>query len=206
MTTSHLPPESDELLRRVRAGDAGLLGPLLDRYRNYLRVLAGVEIDRRLRGKLDASDLVQETFLEAHRDFARFQGTTGPELARWLRRILAHNLANAVRHYRGTQSRDVTLERDLAAGLDESSRGLDLGLAARHSSPSQQAVRREEMVRVADALRRLPEDYRQVLVLRHLEGLSFPEVARRMGRTPTSVDKLWVRALTRLRRVLGVMP
>jgi RNA polymerase sigma-70 factor (ECF subfamily) len=165
-----------------------------------------VAIGRRLQGKLDASDLVQETFLEAHRDFAAFRGATEAELAAWLRRVLAHNLANAVRHYRGTRRRDVTLERALAAGLEDSSRGLGAAPTARHSSPSQQAARQEERVRVADALGRLPEGYRAVLVLRHLEGLSFPAVARRMGRTLPGVEKLWVRALARLRRILGVPP
>jgi RNA polymerase sigma-70 factor (ECF subfamily) len=206
MTTSPTAPEPEELLRQARAGDGRALGQLLERYRNYLRLLARLQIDRRLQGKLDASDLVQETFLEAHRDFAQFRGGSERELTGWLRQVLARNLANAVRHYCGTKRRDVHLERELERDLDASSRGFDPGLVARYSSPSRQAAEREEMVLVADALRQLPEDYREVLILRHLEGLSFPEVAGRMDRTLSSVDKLWVRALARLRRVLGVTP
>ena len=98
------------------------------------------------------------------------------------------------------------LERSLSQELDESSRMLDAGLAAAQSTPSQQADRREQAVRLADALDRLPEAYRDVLILRYLEGLKFPEVARRMGRSLDSVEKLWVRALARLRRTLEALP
>jgi RNA polymerase sigma-70 factor, ECF subfamily len=97
----------------------------------------------------------------------------------------------------------VRLERALAVELDESSRALDRGLIAQQSSPSQQAVRREQAVMLADALGQLPDAYREVIILRHLEGLTFPEVAGRMGRTVESVKKLWARALARLRSTLG---
>ena len=195
-------PDPEHLLRQARAGDGDALGRLLELYRNYLALLARVQIGRRLQGKADAADLVQETFLEAHRDFAQFRGTTEATLLAWLRQVLARNLANLVRRY-GTQRREVRLERALAVELDESSRVLDQGLAAPGSSPSHQAARREQAVLLADALDQLPADYREVLILRHLEGLSFPEVARRMGRSLDSVDKLWARALARLRRSLG---
>jgi len=115
--------EPDVLLRHARTGDGSALGRLLELYRNYLKLLARLQIDRRLQVKLDASDVVQETFLEAHRDFGQFRGTTEGELVSWLRQILVTNLANLVRHYRGTQRRDIRLERELAAELDESSRG-----------------------------------------------------------------------------------
>jgi RNA polymerase sigma-70 factor (ECF subfamily) len=121
----------------------------------------------------------------------------------WLRQILATNIANEVRRYYGTQRRDVRLERELAVELDQSSRVLDRGLMASQSSPSQQAARREQAVLLADALSRLPNDYREVIILRHLEELTFPEVARRMERSVDSVEKLWARALVRLRRALG---
>jgi RNA polymerase sigma-70 factor (ECF subfamily) len=91
----------------------------------------------------------------------------------------------------------------LAVDLDQSSRVLDRGLVAAQSTPSQQASRREQAVLLADALGRLPQDYREVIILRHLEGLTFPEVARRLGRTVDSVEKLWARGLARLRRSLG---
>jgi RNA polymerase sigma-70 factor, ECF subfamily len=195
----------ERLIDRARAGDASVLGRLLEGYRNYLTLLARLTLGRRLQGKLDDSDLVQEAFLEAHRDFAQFRGTTEKELTSWLRRILAHNLANVVRHYCGTQGRDVRLERELQVELERSSQIADPGLVAAQGSPSREAAHREQMVLVADALSQLPKDYQEVLILRHLEGLSFPEVAMRMGRTLSSVDKLWVRALARLRRVLGVL-
>jgi RNA polymerase sigma-70 factor, ECF subfamily len=190
------------LLSLARAGHVHALGQLLELYRNYLELLARLQISRRLRGKIDADDLVQETFLEAHADFTQFRGTTEAELAGWLRQILTSNAASLARRYYGTQRRDVRLERELADGFEESSRVLDQGLIAPQSSPSQQAAKREQAVLLADALKRLPEDYREVIVLRQLEGLSFPEVSRRMERSLDSVKKLWMRALTRLRQVL----
>jgi RNA polymerase sigma-70 factor (ECF subfamily) len=200
---SSATPDPEQLVRLARAGNGPALGQLLEQYRNYLAMLARLQIGRRLQGKVDASDLVQETFLEAYRDFGQFRGTTEPELASWLRRILAWNLANLVQRYCGAQRRDVRLERELAAEMEQSSRVVDLGLMAKASSPSQQAVRREQAVLLADALEQLSADYREVLMLRHLEELSFPEVARRMDRSLDSVKNLWARALAELRRVLG---
>jgi len=187
----------------ARAGGEAAVGALLEAYRNYLRLLAHVEIGRRLQGKIDASDLVQETFLEAHRNFPRFQGTDEPQFACWLRQILAAKVANLVRHYFGTQGRDARLEEELAADVENSSRMMGHELAASITSPSQQAVRREQAVLLADALVALPADYREAIILRHLEGLTFPEVARRMERTQDSVEKLWLRALARLRQTMG---
>jgi len=195
--------DPEQMIQDVRAGTDADLGSLLDLYRNYLRLLARLEIGRRLQGKLDASDLVQETFLEAHRHFARFQGSSEPQLVSWLRQILAAKVANLLRHYLGTQGRDVRLERELEAELDNSSRMLGAELIAPLSSPSQRAVRREQAVLLANALERLPDDYREVIVLRHLEGRSFPEIAQRMQRSVDSVQKLWLRGLSRLRRAFG---
>src|SRR5579864_4872324 len=115
----------EELIQEARAGTEAALGRLLELYRNYLRLLARVEIGRRLQGKLDASDLVQETFLAAHRNFDQFQGTVEPQFVRWLRQILANRAANLVRHYFGTQGRDIRLEQELAADLDNSVRLMD---------------------------------------------------------------------------------
>jgi RNA polymerase sigma-70 factor (ECF subfamily) len=179
------------------------LGQLLECYRGYLTLLARVQVSRRLQGKVDAADLVQEAFLEAYRTFGQFRGTTEAELACWLRHILASQAAMLVRRYVGTRRRDVRLERELAAEVEQSSRFLDQGLAAKQSSPSQHAVRREQAVLLAEALGKLPEDYREVIVLRHLEGLSFPEVALRMDRSMASVKNLWTRALAFLRRSVG---
>lgn len=197
------PHDPEQLLLLARAGDGDALGSLLERCRGYLTLLARVQVSRRLRGKLDPADLVQDCSLEAHRTFPRFRGTTEAELTSWLRHILASHVAMAVRRYCGTQRRDVRLERELADELDHSSRLLHRELADRRSSPSQRAARREEAVLLAEALDRLPEDYREVIILRHLEGLTFPEAAGRMGRTVASVKNLWVRALALLRRSFG---
>ncbi|HZY83424.1 MAG TPA: sigma-70 family RNA polymerase sigma factor [Gemmataceae bacterium] len=196
----------EQLLQEARAGDGATLGRLLEQYRRYLALIANVQIGQRLRGKVDASDLVQETFLEAHRNFGRFRGTSEGELVRWLRQIMAANLADLLRRYLGTQGRDVRLEREIEDAFDRSSVLLDRGLVALGPSPSQLASHREQAVLLADALGELPDDYREVLVLRHLEGLTFPEVAGRMGRSLDSVEKLWMRGLARLRQVMGGQP
>lgn len=191
------------MIAEAKAGNVAVLGSLLDLYSNYLHLLARMAIGRRLQGKLDPVDLVQETFLEAHKNFGRFQGSDEPQLVGWMRQILAAKVANLVRHYFGTQGRDVRLEKDLAIELDNSSHAFAQDLVASLTSPSQQAMRREQAVRLADALKKLPEDYGEVIILRHLEGLTFPEVAARMERSLDSVEKLWLRALAKLRTVFG---
>jgi RNA polymerase sigma-70 factor (ECF subfamily) len=202
--TQETAPDPEDLLALARGGDGQALGRLLEVYRNYLTLLARAQIGRRLQGKVDASDLVQETFLAAHRDFGSCRAATEKELVGWFRKILAANLSDLVRRYLGAKRRDVRLERQLADELDESARGLNLEAMARQSSPSAQATRREQAVLLADALETLPPDYREVIVLRHVEGLSFREVASRMDRSLHAVEKLWVRALARLRRILEV--
>src|SRR3954464_4754536 len=194
--------DPEQLLQEAQAGDAATLGRLLELYRRYLALLARVQIGQRLQGKVDASDLVQETFLEAHRNFARFRGASEGELVRWLRQILAAKLADLLRRYLGTQGRDVRLEREIENAFDRSSILLNRGLVAPQPSPSQEAMRREQAVLLADALGELPEDYREVIVLRHLEGHGFSEVARLMERSEDSVQKLWVRALASLRSAM----
>jgi RNA polymerase sigma-70 factor (ECF subfamily) len=194
---------ADQLLDLARQGDSPALGRLLESYRAYMVVLARLQIGKRLQGKVDASDVAQEAVLGAFRDFPQFRGSTEKELLAWLRGILASLLANLVRHYQGTQARDVRLERQMAVELEQSSHALDRGLVAAQSSPSHQAIRREQSALLAEALTRLPPDWRELLILRHLEGLTFPEVARRMGRTIDSVKKQWPRALAELRRLLG---
>jgi RNA polymerase sigma-70 factor (ECF subfamily) len=201
--TSAVHGEPEQLIRLARAGNGQALGQLLELYRNYLTLLARLQISRRLQSKVDATDLVQETFLKAHRHFGQFRGTSEVELVGWLRQILVLNVANLVRHYYGTRGRNIRLECELADELGRSSHALDHGLVARQSSPSQRAARREEAVLLADALAKLPADYAELIVLRHLQGLPFAEVAHRMGRSVDSVEKLWIRALARLRQLLG---
>ncbi|HEX5244973.1 MAG TPA: sigma-70 family RNA polymerase sigma factor [Tepidisphaeraceae bacterium] len=198
--------DAQVLLQQARGGNEKALGQLLESYTRYLTLLARVQIGRRLQGKVDPSDVVQETFLEAHRQIANFRGNSEGELVAWLRRILAGQIALTLRRFLGTKGRDLKLERELAAQLDQSSEILDGGLVASNSTPSQHASRREQALLLADALDRLPEDYREVIILRHLEGLSFAEVSQRMERSEDSVQKLWVRALANLRRSLGGAP
>lgn len=183
--------------------DPAALGRLLELYRNYLRLLARIEIGRKLQGKVDASDVVQEAFLDAHRYFPSFRGTAEPQLAQWLREILAGRLANQVRRYFGTKARDPRLEVGLQADLDHSAVGLAAIPIDPHSSPSQQAARGEQVLVVTEAVSRLTDDYQTVIVLRHLEGLTFPQVAERMGRTVDGVEKLWTRAMVQLKKQFG---
>jgi RNA polymerase sigma-70 factor (ECF subfamily) len=195
-------PDATDLIELARGGTADALGRFLDRYGNYLGLLARVQVGRRLQGKIDPADLVQETFLEAHRHFPVFRGQSEPEVAAWLRQIMAGVLSNLLRRYFGTQGRDVRLERELAGELDRSSQALDGGFADPGPTPSKLAVGRERAVLLADALGRLPDDYREVIILRNLEELPFAEVAKRMRRSEDAVQKLWVRALARLRAAL----
>jgi RNA polymerase sigma-70 factor (ECF subfamily) len=200
----HLNEQSPErLLLLARQGEAEALGALLESYRNYLDLLTRLEIGRRLQTKVDRADLVQETFLEAHRNFKAFRGGSPAEFVAWLRGILSGRIGNLVRHYVGTQGRDIRREQGLQINLDQSSRLLDRGLFAAGSTPSQHVARREQGVLLAEALAKLPADYREVVVLRHLEELTFPEVAERMERTVDSVQKVWVRALAKLRQLMA---
>jgi RNA polymerase sigma-70 factor (ECF subfamily) len=196
-------PDFEQLLLRSRAGAGAALGELLEMYRPYLMLLARLQIGHRLRRKVDPADLVQETFLRAHRRFSHFIGTSEGELVSWLRQILATTSAALVRSYLGRKCRDLRLEHQLTLELDQSSRCLESALHAKTSSPSHQAARREQAVLLAAALEQLPEAYREVIILRHLEGMTFPEVAGRMGRSLDSVKNLWARGLAQLRRSLG---
>lgn len=200
MSASNWDPET--LLHDARQGDAERLGRLLDGYRNYLAMLARCRIPRRLSGKVDASDLVQETFLEACRAFNAFQGRTEAELTAWLRRILASRLAAASRRFFLAQARDVRLEYRLNKALEHSSFGAG-HLALPQTTPSGCFARRERAVLLANALAELGEDYREVIILRNMEGLPFRDVARRMGRSESSVSHLWVRALAALNDALA---
>src|SRR5438128_417059 len=148
-------PASD-LIRRCRAGEGPAREQLFDRYRHYLRVLAETQVGRRLRGKCDPSDIVQQTLLEAHRDFPDFAGNHEGELLAWLRRILAHNLFNEARRFAAQQrdaAREVSLEQ-VQTGVERSSLALGRCLADVGESPSQAAVQREGALQLAAALAR----------------------------------------------------
>jgi RNA polymerase sigma-70 factor (ECF subfamily) len=173
----------------------------LEAYRDYLGLLAR-QLDGRLRGKLDPSDVVQQTLLQAHKDRGQFRGRTEGEWLGWLRTVLANNLAAALRAY-GRRRRDVALEVSLHQALDESSGRLEAWLAAEQSSPSARASREEQLRRLAAALARLPDDQRAAVELHHLKGCTLAEVARLLGRSREAVAGLIFRGLKRLRRLLA---
>ena len=174
----------------------------LEAYRDYLRLLAGAQLDPRLRGKLDPSDVVQETLARALEKAQQFRGTTEAERAAWLRQILANQLAAAVRRHLAAGKRDAGRERSLHAALEDSSARLEALLAAEQTSPSDRAVRHEELRRLAEALAGLPEDQRRAVKLHHLRGLPVDEVARDMGRSGAAVGGLLRRGLKRLRELM----
>jgi RNA polymerase sigma-70 factor (ECF subfamily) len=173
----------------------------LERCREYLRMLARLQLNPRLHGKLDASDVVQQTLLSAHANRNQFRGRTEAELLGWLRQILANHLAGAVRHF-GAGLRDLNRERSLETGLEESAARLDVWLAADQSSPSERVVREELHLHLADALGRLPEDQRLAIELHHLKGFTVAEAAEQMGRTKNAVVGLLFRGLKKLRQLL----
>jgi RNA polymerase sigma-70 factor (ECF subfamily) len=191
-------------LAAARAGSTQALGEVFEACRGYLLLVAREQLDPDLQAKGGASDLVQETFLEAQRDFLRFQGTSEAELLAWLRRLLLNNVANFARHFRATSKRSIARERPLDAG--DSGPGLAERLASESVSPSGEAAANEQEGALRRALERLPEDYRQVILLRHEEGKSLEEIATLLGRSYNAVRKLWARALDRLQDELGPPP
>ena len=192
------------LLDRARHGSKSSLGALLQQYRNYLVVLASMQIERRLQPRVSPSDVVQETMLRAHKNFAQFRGTTEPELLAWLRQILVNNLAKFVEQHmlaaRRDVRREISMER-IGAALEHSTIQLAALVPAATKSPSMAVQQREEAVVLADRLAQLPEDYREVLVLRNLKGLAFEEVARRIDRSVGATRMLWLRAIEKLRSI-----
>ena len=190
--------DPSELIADARRGVASAPDKLLALYRPYLKLLARVEFNQRLQSKLDASDLIQETSLLARRDFSQFAGSSEKELLGWLRQIMANVAAAAVRHYT-RQCRDVRLERRLNHRLEQSSQRIEVAMCASTSTPSRAAQRRERSALLAEALEKMPADYRDVIVLRNLQSLSFDEVAERMNRTSGAVRMMWTRAIKRLR-------
>ncbi len=170
----------------------------LELYRAYLHLLARLQLDRRLQAKVDASDIVQQTLLQAIRGANEFRGRTDAEMAAWLRQILAHNLAGAIRDL-GRQRRDVRRERPIQADVERSSARLESWLAADQTSPSQRAVRGEQAVQLADALADLPDAQREALTLHHLQEWTLDQIAGHLGRSPAAVAGLIKRGLRTLR-------
>jgi RNA polymerase sigma-70 factor, ECF subfamily len=181
------------------ADDGDELAQRLESFRNYLLLLARVQIDGRLRGQLDPDDLVQQTLTRALEKRDRFRGSDDAQRAAWLRTLLSHTLIDAARKL----ARAGGVARSLEAAIEESSARLGAFLAADQTSPSGRVERQERLLRLSDALAALPDDQRRAVELKHLQALALVEVARRMGRTVPAVAGLLHRGLRALREDLG---
>jgi RNA polymerase sigma-70 factor (ECF subfamily) len=193
----------NDLLERARGGDREALGRLLESHRAALRRLAERQLNGRVAVRVNASDVIQQTFLEAHRSFQQFAGHDARELAAWLQGILAHKAGGAIRDHAVLQKRNVRRERsidDSEGGAAVLKQELDAGI----SSPSQRAIRQEDAQRLSQALATLPDDQREAVRLRHLEGWALADIAQRLGRTPTAAAGLIKRGMQALRRQLQV--
>ena len=176
-------------------------GPQVERFRDYLCVLARAHLPPRLPSRIEASDIVQQTLLEAYQQRDEFRGRSDGELAAWLKRILAHNLADALRGV-GRAKRDLRRERPLEAAIEDSFCRAEGWLAADEASPSQNAIRFEQIHQLAEALERLPAEQRDTVVLHHLQGWSLTQLAEHLQRTEASIAGLLRRGLKRLRELM----
>jgi RNA polymerase sigma-70 factor, ECF subfamily len=181
--------------------DPGEFGPALERCRAYVRLLAQLNENPRLRSKVDASDIVQQTLLQAHQAMAQFRGRSELELRAWLRQILASNLAHAARDF-GRDKRDINKERSLNASLDASSARIEAWLIGRESSPSQKVQHHEQVALLAEALATLPEAQREAVILHYWQDWSVIAIAEHLGRSSTAVAGLLKRGLQQLRQQL----
>ena len=184
-----------DLIAAARRGAPDAIGRLFEAARGDLLQVAARELPADVRGKVGPSDVVQETAIDAHRDFARFNGATRDELFAWLREILRYNLIDTVRHHRAAVEREAAREADPAAGRVGS-------VPAITRTPARSAIRREEEAALAAALARLAPSDRRVLELRHWEGMTFVAMAPLLGRSEEAVRKMWYRAVARLRAKL----
>jgi RNA polymerase sigma-70 factor, ECF subfamily len=189
-----------KLLAEARQGDRRALNQLFGACRSYVAVLAENQVDSRLKVKVDPSDLVQQTLLEAYKGFARFQGGCEAEWLAWLRGILDHNAADFVRHYRVAGKRAVDREVKLEGAAQDSTPGFDPSDGA--ETPVEELIRNERELQLADAIAKLDDDQRTVILLRNLQRLPFDQVAERMRRSRPAVQMLWLRALRKLHSLL----
>jgi len=195
-------PSISVLIERARGGDDDARERLFELCRSYVGFVARSQVESWLRVKVDASDLVQQTMLEAHRDFERFQGGSEGEWLAWLRKILSHNAADFVRRFRGTEKRQQRREIRFRDPADTRATGAPEP-AAPGLTPSQEFLQIDNELRVTAALAELSPDYQEVIVLRNLQRLPFNDVAERMGRSRPAVQMLWMRAIRKLQEVLG---
>lgn len=190
------------LLAQARQGDVQALDRLFARCRNYVALIARGRVEGQLRAKVDASDLVQQTLLEAYRDFPHFHGVTEAEWLAWLKRILTHNAADFVRRYQRTAKRQAGREGAFVDPCDSQAKDGLANVAAEQETPSQVLLRKERALQLADALAQLAPDHCEVIVLRNLQRLSFDEVAQRMNRSRPAAQMLWLRAIHKLQEAL----
>lgn len=193
-----------ELIANIRNGEESQLGELLTVYRNYLNVLANSQLDRKLRARVSPSDVVQETMLEAHRDFHQFRGVSEREFVGWLRKILVHNLARLIDRHVKAGKRDVRRDVPLAklyASCDRSAMNLEASLVDNQKTPSTDAQHRERAVILADVMNELSDDHREVLMQRNIRGLKFRQIAESMEKTEAATKMMWMRAIKRLREI-----
>lgn len=189
------------LLRDARAGDGAARDELFAQCRNYVALVARTQVESWMNAKVDASDLVQQTLLEAHRGFADFRGATEAEWLAWLRQILAHNTHDFIRRFR-TDKRRVGREQRLDAPIDGPGGSLFHDPPDGGETPSQFIAQQEREIELANAISQLSDDHREVIVLRNLQRLSFNEVAERMQRSRPAVQMLWMRAIRKLEELL----
>lgn len=192
-------------LRQALAGDPSSLEKLLEWYHGYLIVLSRARCDARLQQRVGPADLVQETLLEAFRDFESFSGSTTAQFTGWLRQILIHNIGRAVERNVLTAKRDLRREqpqRCTRSSSPDAENRLSSLLADSHRGPATEAEVQDDLVQLGAAIDRLPTDYREVILLRHIEGLEFADVAERMKRTSGAARMIWMRAIGKLRSEL----
>ncbi len=190
-----------QLLESARRGSNESLGKVLDICRQYLLLVANRELDAQLQAKGGGSDLVQETFVEAQRDFGRFSGTTQDEMLAWLRQILLHNVQNFRRFWLDTDKRNAGVEIPIVE--NHSSQEMGPELPSPQQTPSQWAMKKERMAALDTALTRLPDEYRQVIIFRNQQHLSFEEISCKMGKSADAARKIWARAVEKLQDQLG---
>jgi RNA polymerase sigma-70 factor (ECF subfamily) len=189
------------MITAAQQAEPGAVERLLEAYRHYLRFVARTCLSSALAGKADASDVVQETLLKAHQNFGSFRGSCEGEFVGWLRQILAQNVALLVRRFR-TTGRDVQRERSIEDFVSRSSTVFAGIAAASGTSPSMAAEHRDTGVVLAAAMAELSDDQREIIFLRHVEELSWAEIAVRMNRSQDAARMLWARALKILRPLI----
>ncbi len=197
--------ESVDLIERARAGDREALNALLTKHRDRLRRMVEMRLDTRLQARLDASDVVQEAYVEVAERLEEYLRDPKLPLFLWLRLVVGERLIRLHRHHLGTQMRDAGREVSLYRGAlpAASSAALAAQLLGRHTSPTQAAVRAERILRVQEALNALEPVDREILSLRHFEELTAAETAQVLGIEESAAAKRYFRALKRLKGTLA---